>query len=180
MHSSHAALALLVIAGFPAQVQLPKTTPAEYISLKVTSDVEEVAPGGTVELSVEIQPDRDMRVFALGASHFRPVTLVVGSHRDVSLRRPRYTVPERQKNPGDNKRVPLYDGRFTIVQPIVVSKKAKPGQVLDVVGTLTYQVCNDRIVYPEKRVMVRWTINVKELSRASSLPEPPRRFDRRL
>ena len=164
MHSSHAALALLVIAGFPGQVQLPKTTPAEHISLKVTSDVEEVAPGGTVELSVEIQPDRDMRVFALGASHFTPVALALGSHRDVRVKRPRYTAPERQKNPGDNKRVPLYDGTFTIAQPIIVSTKAKPGQVLDIVGTLTYQVCNDRIVYPEKRVMVRWRINVKELT----------------
>ena len=156
MDITHAVLAVLLLGG--SAVQVP---PTQHISVKLASDATEVAPGGTIRLSVEIQPDSKMAVFAAGSSEFKAVTLTLTSYRDVKVGRTKYPLARRKENPGNRKRVPLYDGAFTIEQPIIVSAKAKPGDVVNVIGFLRYQTCDDKIVYPEKRVPVRWAITVK-------------------
>lgn len=117
-------------------------------------------PGGTVELDLEIRPNRGIRVFAPGAKKFVPALVVLNKPKGIKPGKPAYDIPEYEKNPGDDKRVPMYKRSFNIKHTVTIDKNVKPGTVIGVTGALTYQTCDERIVYPKRTLPVRWTIRV--------------------
>ncbi|MEQ1727905.1 MAG: hypothetical protein ABL982_05945 [Vicinamibacterales bacterium] len=60
----------------------------------------------------------------------------------------------------NGKRVPLYARAFDISHTARIDKEAKPESYIRVTGTLTYQACDDRRVYPTRTQLVHWTVKV--------------------
>jgi hypothetical protein len=119
-------------------------------------------PGSKVVLDLEVRPNRGIRVFAPGAKKFVPALVVLNRPKGIKPGKPAYDIPEYDKNPGDDKRVPMYKRSFNIKHTITIDKNVKPGTVIGVTGALTYQTCDERIVYPKRTLPVRWTIRVEQ------------------
>ena len=58
--------------------------------------------------------------------------------------------------------MPLYARTFDISYAATIDKDAKPGTSIRVSGSLTYQACDDRRVYPVRTMLVHWTVKVVE------------------
>jgi hypothetical protein len=91
-----------------------------------------------------------------------PVAVVFARAKGVKAGKPSYDIPEFEKNPGNNKRVPLYGRNFTIAHKVTIDKNAKPGSQIVVTGVITYQTCDERVVYPKRTMPLRWTIQLNE------------------
>jgi hypothetical protein len=152
-----AALLAAVFAQLPAQNMASQ----QRVTVAATADPDEAGPGESVSLLVDVSPRNDFRVFAPGANDFTAVVLKVTAHRSITLGKPKYPVPEREAVPGTNKRTPVYDDRFQLEQPIVISKRAKSGETIRIVGVLTYQACDERTAFAKSKVPVFWTITVR-------------------
>jgi hypothetical protein len=150
-----------------AQRRLPPASGLlNRVDVSTDANLTEVEPGGTIVLRVEVRPHRDIRVFAPGADHFTPATLILARARGLKVGgRPEYDVPAVEKNPGNNKRVPLYTRTFHVSSTVTVDKRVKPGTDIKVTGLLTYQACDDRIVFPKRSLPVGWTIHVRNPGR---------------
>lgn len=162
-------LALLLVLVMPmmpmmATAQRGLTDPMrrEHVSTGTTVEPEEPAPGGSVVLKLRVTPDRKMRIFAQGAKDFTPVVAVLSPAKGLNLRTPSFSAFKKQENPGNFKKVPLYPSSFDIEFSGTIDKSVKPGTTMRVTGSLTYQACDDRIVYPKRTMMVTWTIHVKD------------------
>lgn len=127
-----------------------------------TTEPASAPPGGTLTLRLEIRPDRNVRVFALGADDFTPVVLAIARPKQVKIGLPIYSIPDVQKNPGNKKKVPLYTGTFRIDHRVTLDEKIKPGSTIEVMGMLTYQACDGRMVFPTRTVPVKWLVRVAE------------------
>lgn len=146
-----------------AQRRLPSTSGLlQRVSTQTSVTGDKATPGSTIVLRLEVKPNNGIRVFAPGAKDFTPVIVVVGKSKGISSGKPSYDVPAVEKNPGNNKRVPLYTRAFHIDYTAVIDERAKPGTDISVNAILTYQSCDDRIVYPKRTLPLHWTVRVVE------------------
>lgn len=151
----------LIAASFVVLAQLPGSVPVrQRVAVSATVKPETAAPGQSVTLSVEITPNREIRLFAPGAGDFTPVVLALNVPRGFSLGKPKYPIPERQSVPGVKKRVPVYDSRVEVEQPITIARNARPGDTLKIDGFLTYQSCDDTVTYRRATVPVTFTVKI--------------------
>ena len=158
-------VALVVAVSAPAQAQGRSPSSSGLLQRVEASESvvpDEGAPGDEVVLRLSIKPDRGIRVFAPGAKEYAPVGVLVSSSRGIRIGKPTYAIPVTQKNPGNGKKVPLYARTFDISYAATIDKDAKPGTSIRVSGSLTYQACDDRRVYPVRTMLVHWTVKVVE------------------
>jgi hypothetical protein len=167
MKAAAAILTVLVAVAFvsPANAQ-PRVPSASAVLDRLTTETSVVAinavPGGSVVLRLQIRPQRGIKVFAPGAKNFVPVVVLLLKPKGVKAGKPSYDTPDYEKNPGNDKRVPLYARAFKIDHTVTIDKNVKPGSLIDVTAALTYQTCDERIVYPKRTLPVRWTIRVDQ------------------
>jgi hypothetical protein len=160
-----AALIVALAAAVPsASAQLVPSASGllDRVSTETSVRAVNAVPGGSVVLAVEVRPERSIRVFAPGAKSFTPAVVILNKPKGIKSGKPSYDVPAYEKNPGNDKRVPLYTRSFTITQTVTIDKNVKPGTVIGVAGALTYQTCDERVVYPRRTLPLRWTIRVEE------------------
>jgi len=167
MRAAAAILTVLVVtstATAHAQLVRPPSASSllDRISVETSVVAEKAVPGGTVVLHLEVSPDRGMRVFAPGAKNFVPVMVIMTRPKGIKSGKPSYDIPDYEKNPGNDKRVPLYGRNFKIDHIVTIDKDVEPGTEIRVSGALTYQTCDERIVYPKRTMAVRWTIRVEQ------------------
>jgi hypothetical protein len=79
----------------------------------------EVAPGTHFAVVVDVQPGRDMHVYAPGVTGYRPVALIVDPQPWVAVAAAKYPSAEDYFFKPLNEHVPVYRQRFRIVQDIV-------------------------------------------------------------
>ena len=165
-----AVMVLLGAAATPgAQPRMPNTSGLLDNRVKTETSVraDSAIPGGTVVLELEVRPSEGIRVFAPGAKSFTPPVVVFNLPKGIKPGKPSYEIPEYEKNPGNDKRVPLYSRSFSIRHIVTIDKSVKPGTVIEVLGALTYQTCDQRTVFPTRTSQLRWTIRVDALSNAN-------------
>src|SRR4051812_46015413 len=167
MRGSAAVLTVLIAVSTTvvhAQLVAPPSASSLLNRVNAETSVEAVnaVPGGTVVLHLEVRPDRGIRVFAPGAKDFVPAVVIMTKLKGIKWGKPSYDIPDYEKNPGNDKRVPLYGRSFKIDHTVTIDKDVKPGTEIRVSGALTYQTCDERIVYPKRSMALRWTIRVDE------------------
>ena len=159
----------LILAPVPGtgsltrQAPVPGTDSLTHRRATVSSAVapEVASPGDSVMLSVEITPNDDVRLFAPGANDFTAVALLLSPERGISIGKPKYPIPKKQSVPGTKKRVPVYDERIQLEQPITISKKVKPGETLTITALLTFQTCDDTVTYRRFTMPLNFTVTIQ-------------------
>jgi hypothetical protein len=150
-----------VAPGVAGQKRPSLTGVIDRVSLEATVDPEEVQPGHSATLKLNIKPDKNIRVFAHGADEYTEVRAILMPPKGVKSIRPSFvTKPEKQKNPGNKKTVPLYSKAFRLEHEVTLDEKVKPGTDIQVTGAVTYQAFDEKNVYAKRTMPVRWTIHV--------------------
>ena len=165
---------MIVLAGSAASAGQQKGTNGLVDRVQTKAAVEAVAaaPGSTVTLKLQITPDHGIRVYAPGAKSFTGAVVLLTPSKQLKLEKPVYALPSIESNPGNKKRVPLYNAAFNIDHVVTIDKNAKPGTAIRVFGALKYQTCDERVVYPARTLPVVWTLRISEPSESPATSSP--------
>jgi hypothetical protein len=157
---SAAMLLLAQSVGLTGQTLLPRSS-VQYATFTASSSTASVAPGGSVTLWVDVQPNRSIHIYAAGARDFTPISLVLTPASPLKAGRAVYPKPDVATAPGSTGDVPAYQRPFRIALPVTIASSARPATVVSIGGAVKYQACDDRLCYPATVAPVSWSVTVK-------------------
>ena len=153
-------LLVALFAGVAAQaVAVP--TGNEHVDIIAKMSAERADPGDKVLLTVEVHPRSNIRVYATGASDYAAAKILLVPPKGIKMGRPKFPEPTRERTPGKNGKVPLYAREFLLSQEIEIDKSVKRDQKIKLAGSLIYQSCDDRVVFPQSTIPIVWTLTIK-------------------
>ena len=151
-----------------------KSVEAPHISLQLKQSDELGIPGSRVSLIAEIQLAANLHVYAPGVKGYKAVDLRLDPTSEVNAEAAVYPEPKILFLPVINERVPVFQGRFRIVEDVTIStdepfmKSARQGKAISIRGQLKYQACDDKVCYPPTSVPVAWEVQIAPLDVARS------------
>jgi hypothetical protein len=135
--------------------------PAQHISVAATASATTARPGATLSLFVDVVPAAGIHVYAPGATDYQPIALTLPASPDAVAGKLAYPKSETLAIPETGEKVPVYNKRFRLTQPVTIAKTAKAGTKLVVSGRVQYQACDDQVCFLPAELPVSWTIDVK-------------------
>ena len=138
---------------------------------------DKVAALGThFSLVLDVQPARNVHVYAPGASGYKAVQLTLDAQPGVVLRAAQFPKSDDYFFRPLNEHVPVYQHAFRIVQDVMLDPSKEGGAALKDVATLTitgrfdYQACSDKVCFEPQSIPLSWAIAVKPLDRERAKP----------
>ena len=123
-----------------------------------------------VSLIAEIDLPRDVHVYAPEVKGYKPIQLGVTPMTDFQLMPAVYPNAHTLYLPAIKEKVPVFEGKFRIVQDveIVTSREFAMGLPADgknvtVTGELKYQACDKKVCYTPTSVPVQWNLQIMPL-----------------
>jgi DsbC/DsbD-like thiol-disulfide interchange protein len=145
---------------------------APHLGLTLEQSDREVAPGSRVSLIADIQLPPDVHVYSPGVQGYRPIQLAVRENSGIELAPATYPASEDLYLEAIQEHVPVYAGKFRIVQDVTINFSPAADGVGSLIssekkvtinGELTYQACDKTICYPPDSVPVMWSLRVLPL-----------------
>lgn len=165
---------------FPALTEeVPRRLTAPHIGLILRQSDETAAPGSRIRLIVEMNLAPNLHVYSPGVKGYIPVKLKLEPTPEYKLDEVMYPHPRVLYLAPIHEKVPVFSGKFRIVQDLTVSADRAfsmslgAGKTLSVKGRLKYQACDERICYTPVGIPVTWQIRVTPLDMERS-PVPIR------
>jgi AhpC/TSA family/Disulphide bond corrector protein DsbC len=168
----------VIVKLFPELAEeVTKDIEAPHLQLSLGQSDRVAVPGNRISLIAEIQLPPDVHVYAPEVKGYKPIVLSVQPSPEIvpaSLTYPRSKILYLE---AIQEHVPVYEGKFRIIQEITVNRSQEfirslgPGKTIAVTGELKYQACDKRICYIPASVPVKWELQVLPLDRQRS-PEP--------
>lgn len=130
-------------------------------TLGASSDT--LAPGRPVRLTLDIDLEPNMHVYAPGVDGYIPIEWKMDDSAGVQMRAPIFPRAEKLYLRAIDETVPAYRSHFRLVREITVSpgKSLKPitgaSAHITVSGSLRYQACDDRVCYIPQTLKLQWT-----------------------
>ena len=159
------------IFGDVALPQPVRSLPSPHVTLTTMQSDREVTPGELVRLVVTIAPDPDTHVYARGAEkdHYIVASLTLDPSRLYTVRPTEYPKPEMMHFPESNETEPVYTSKTTLDTSVAATVNKETLAIfakdpsLHVTGSLAYQACTSKVCFPQVKVPLSWTIQLKEL-----------------
>ena len=128
-----------------------------------------VAAGTRFSVAVEVEPNRDIHVYAPGAEAmgYRVIMLTLAPSPHVRFDPVTYPASEIYHFKPLDERVPVYRQPFTLVQEVVVEATPQAEaaleelDVLTLNGTLDYQACDDQLCFNPVSVPLSFTLDLE-------------------
>jgi DsbC/DsbD-like thiol-disulfide interchange protein len=117
------------------------------------------AAGGKLALFVDVAPKPGIHVYAPGSKDYIPITVKLNAQPAIKAGKVAY--PKSEMMTFADEKVPVFQKPFRLTQDVTLDKSAKPGSMVTVAGTVSYQACDDRVCYPPESTPVSWTVLVK-------------------
>jgi hypothetical protein len=167
------AASMLLLAGeAPGDAAETRTT---AFTLRTSSSNASAAPGQRLTLVLDFEMAPKMHAYAPGAKAYRslrvrlePQPLVTVHETSLPAAKPYHFAPLDET-------VPVFEGRFRVTQDVTLAGGREfaellkqPDAALDLVGTLDYQVCSDKVCHAPASLPLRFTIKVVPLDRDRS------------
>lgn len=149
--------------------QVDRNVDAPHISLKLQQTDQIGIPGTRLSLIAEIQLGANLHVYAPGVTGYKPIELRLDLPPEIKAEPAVYPTPKILFLPVIHERVPVFEGRFRIVQDVTVKAdrpalaSLDPGKSISIHGQLKYQACDDKICYVPTSVPVSWQLQVVPL-----------------
>ncbi len=128
-----------------------------------------VAPGNRFTLAFDVQPHRDIHVYAPGASSYRVVSVNLATQPFVRALPMTYAASEIYFFKPLKERVPVYRRPFTLLQEVILEGTPQAQAALrgkdsvTLTGTLDYQACDDKVCFNPVSVPLSWTLTLRSL-----------------
>ena len=148
-----------------------KEIEAKQLRLKPTVSNSIVGAGHRVALTLEIELDPRMHVYAPGVEGYIPIAWTMKDTDAVTSHEVTYPQSKKLHLAAIDETVPVYQGNFRLTRDITIGLDSKVRPLLDssgkivVEGTLRYQACDDRVCYIPQEVPVKWTLQYEDFDR---------------
>ena len=155
------------VAASPDQEEVQ----GKQLRLKATASNSIVATGQRVALTLDIELEPNMHVYAPGVEGYIPIAWSIKESAAAAAHEVSFPASKKLHLAAIDETVPVYQGHFRLTRDITVAPDAKLRPLLDssgkftVDGTLRYQACDDRICYIPQELPVHWTFRYQEFDR---------------
>jgi hypothetical protein len=132
-----------------------------------------VAPGQRVALTLDIELQPDMHVYAPGVEGYIPIDWKMEDSDTTQAHATVFPRAEKLYLKAIDETVPAYRNHFRLTRDITVPSEDKLKPAVDASGyvtmngTLRYQACDDRVCYIPQVLRLQWTL---ELQRKAPIP----------
>ena len=153
----------------------------KQLKLASTASTTIVATGQRILLSLDIDLDPNMHVYAPGVEGYIAIDWKMKDSDVAAAHEVSYPASEKLHLKAIDETVPVYRGRFRLTRDITIGPDGKVRPALDgagrftVEGTLRYQACDDRVCYIPQELAVKWTFQYAEFDRQRVPPELQRK-----
>jgi len=147
---------------------------APHLQLSLSQSDTRVAPGSRVSLIAEVELPPHVHVYSPGVTGYKPIELGVNASPEVELTSLAYPNAKILYLEAIKEHVPVFEGRFRIVQDVTVAHSPDfihslgAGKTIAVTGELKYQACDKTTCYLPTSVPVKWDLQVLPLDRQRS------------
>ena len=140
-----------------------------------------VAPGQRVALTLDIDLQPNMHVYAPGVEGYIPIDWKMEDSGTAEVHAPVLPPAEKLYLKAIDETVPAYRNHFRLTRDITISTEDKLKPAVDgsghfvVDGSLRYQACDDRVCYIPQILRLQWTFEYQALDKERVSPELERR-----
>lgn len=154
------ALCAAVCAASFAPVRAQGPTIVTVASVKASPAT--LVPGGhgTLRVTLSVAPGYHINAHTPNDLSLIPTSLTASSAGAV-FGAARYPASKTIKVSYSPKPILVYEAKTTILMPFTVSKVAKPGKKIAILGTLSFQGCNQSSCFAPTSLPVHATVGVK-------------------
>jgi hypothetical protein len=148
-----------------------KEVVGKQLTLKATASNSIVATGHRVALTLDIELNPGMHVYAPGVEGYIPIDWTIKQSDAAAAHDVTYPASQKLHLKAIDETVPVYKGHFRLTRDITIGPDAKLRPLLDssgkftVEGMLRYQACDDRVCYVPQDLPIRWTFQYEEFDR---------------
>ena len=135
-------------------------TETKHLTVTTSASATTVAPGGRLELYVDIAPKPKMHVYAPEQKDYIPVSFTVEASDSIKSGAVRFPKAEKYFFEPLKEMQLVYSKPFRLFRDVTFASTAR-GTEVTIKGTIRYQACDDAICYVPQNVPVSWTIAVK-------------------
>jgi hypothetical protein len=158
-----------------------QTVETKHLKLVSSASQTNVRWGQRIALTVDIDLKGGMHVYAPGVEGYIPIDWKINAAPAFTPHEVTYPASQQLYLKPIHETVPIYKGRFRLVQEITLGtdEQVKPmlrkegGLVIE--GALRYQTCDDRVCYLVQTVPLKWVLHYEELDRQRVPPEMQRK-----
>lgn len=129
----------------------------KQLSASVGASNSSVAPGERVALTIDIDLDPSMHVYAPGVEGYIPIDWKMESSGAAQVQAPQFPKAEKLYLKAIDETVPAYRDHFRLIRDVTVPAGASGPITLE--GALRYQACDDRVCYIPQTLRLHWTLN---------------------
>jgi hypothetical protein len=155
--------------------EVVSTVEAPHLQLTLAQSDRTVIPGSHLSLIAELRLAPDVHVYSPGVVGYRPIQLQLEVSPEIDPAAAVYPQPKNLYLKAIKENVPVFEGRFRIVEDVKVAATrdfigslGTEGRTIAVKGELQYQACDARVCYPPAKVPVEWQLLVVPIDRQRS------------
>ena len=125
-----------------------------------------VAPGQRVALTLDVDLQPNMHVYAPGVEGYIPIDWKMEDSDTAQVHAPVFPRAEKLYLKAIDETVPAYRSHFRLTRDITIPSEDKLKPAVDgsghfaVDGSLRYQACDDRVCYIPQTLPLQWTFEI--------------------
>ena len=162
--------------GAPGQ-----TAETKHLKLSASASPTTVHVGQRIALVADIDLKPGMHVYAPGVTGYIPIEFKTAATAAATPHAAVYPTPVKLYLKAIKETVPVFKGKFRVVQDVTIGPDAQVKPLLDTAGNLTlestlrYQACDAKVCYVPQTVPLKWTLRYEALDRERAPAEMQRK-----
>jgi peroxiredoxin len=178
---SYTSAAILVHQFGWAPPETPRKVEGKQLTATIGASNSRVAPGQRVALTVDIDLQENLHVYAPGVDNYIPIEWKIEDSDTAQAHPPVFPHAEKLFLKAINETVPTYTNHFRLIRDITIPPEEKLKAKVDGSGhftvdsVLNYQACDDRMCYFPQKVRLQWTFEYEALDKPRVSAELQRR-----
>jgi len=151
-------LAAMLVHRFGWTSDQPATeVEGKQLTAKVAASNATVAPGDRIALTLDLDLDPGMHVYAPGVEGYIPIDWKMLDSPGAIVHAPEFPRSEKLYLKAIGETVPAYRNHFRVTRDITIGRPPDASGEITVTGGLRYQACDDRVCYIPQQLHLAWT-----------------------
>lgn len=163
----------LIAKMFPELVEeTRRSVEAPHLKLTMAQSDRVGIPGSVISLVLDVTMPARTHVYAPTVTGgYIPISLTITPSSQIEIAAARYPAPRTLHLDVIKETVPVFNGRFRIVQDVkIATSKAMiesigKGKSIEIAGVFKYQACDDRVCYAPTSLPVTWRLEALPFDR---------------
>jgi len=159
-----AAAVLVHQFGWPP-LEPPVEVEGKQLSAKAGESNATVAPGDRVALTLDVELNPGMHVYAPGVAGYIPIDWKMQDSPAAAVHAATFPHSEKLYLKAIGETVPAYRNHFRLTRDITIARPPDASEKVSLPGSLRYQACDDRVCYIPQELHFTWTFQYEALDK---------------